>query len=425
MGAERAASLYLEASRLVTCDEARATPADPLGALDDAALLIEDGRITALGPRSELSATLARRLALPPSDPAALRRLCHADAVVTPGFCDAHTHAAWMGSRGREYALRMAGADYEAIARAGGGIAATMRAVRGASRADIATALRARLRRMAALGVTTCEVKSGYGLDAASERRQLEAVAEVGRDFGLPAVVPTFLPLHALPPEAGGDRAAFARAAIEWLDELAHDGLCRFVDAYIDRNAFAPEHAGPLFARARVLGVGVRAHVGQFADVGGAELAAGHGAASVDHLEHVGDQGIEALAHAGTRAVLLPIASLTLRQAPPPIARLRAAGVPLVVASDANPGTAPSESLPLALALAVASYGLTAAEALLGVTREAARSLGLDTGVLRLGAPADVVVWDLPHEDDLVAPWGVSRTRLVLRAGRALHTSAP
>jgi imidazolonepropionase len=164
----------------------------------------------------------------------------------------------------------------------------------------------------------------------------------------------------------------------------------------------------------------VRVHIGQFADVGGAEMAAELGAASVDHVEHVSDGGIAALAEAGTRAVMLPAASFTLAQAPPPIERLRAAGIELVVASDANPGTAPTESLPLAMALAVRSYGLGVAETLLGATRFAAASLGSEAGVLYEGGPADVVLWELPGEDDLIQPWGVARTRLVLRAGRAI-----
>jgi imidazolonepropionase len=398
----------LATPRLVTCDPARATADDPLGVLEDAAVVIEDGLILAIGPLAEIVArypTLA---------------VDRAPGVITPGLIDAHTHAPWMGSRDGEYALRMAGAGYEAIAAAGGGIVASMRAVREASLDEIAAALKARLQRMASLGVTTVEAKSGYGLDEASERKQLEAIASAANDAGLPRVVPTYLALHALPPEARGDRDAYARiVAASWLPGIAAAGLCRFVDAYVDRAAFSVDQARPVLRRARELGLGVRLHVGQFADVGGAELAAELGASSVDHLEIVGPHGIASLAFAGVRAVLLPVASFTLRQDPPPIAALRAAGVPLVVASDANPGTAPTESLPLALALAVRGYGLTPAEALLGATREAAASLGLAdvTGVLRPGLAADLVVWDLPHENAIVQPWGTSRARAVLRAG--------
>jgi imidazolonepropionase len=401
--------------RLVTCDPVRATAADPLGVVEEAAVLVEGGLIADVGPRDALAARHpdARRIEAP--------------GVVTPGLVDAHTHAPWVGSRDGEYALRMAGAGYEALAAAGGGIVASMRAVRAAGGEAITAALTARLRRMASLGVTTVEAKSGYGLDEASERKQLEAVAEAGRDAGLPRLVPTYLALHALPPEAGGDRAAYARRVAEaWLPAIAAAGLCRFVDAYVDRSAFSVEQARGVLRVARELGLGVRLHAGQFADVGGAELAAELGAASADHLEHVGARGMEAMARAGVRAVLLPAASFTLRQEPPPVEALRAAGVGLVVASDANPGTAPTESLPLALSLAVRGYGLGVAEALLGATREAAASLGLAgrTGAVRVGLAADLVLWDLPHENAVLQPWGVGRAACVLREGEVIGVPA-
>ena len=404
-------AFVLTAPRITTCDPDRAGPDDPLGVIEQGAILVDDGAIVEVGPAA---AILARW-------PGA-RVIAH-HGVITPGLVDAHTHAPWMGSRDREYAMRMAGADYEAIAAVGGGIVASMRAVRAASVDEIAATLIARLSRMASLGVTTVECKSGYGLDEASERRQLEAVARASVALGAPRVVPTLLALHALPPEAAGDRDGYAaRVASTTLPTLAAAGLCRFVDAYVDRSAFSVAQAAPALRRARELGLGVRLHVGQFADVGGAELAADLGASSADHLENVGPRGIEALAAASVRAVLLPVASFTLRQDPPPIAALRAAGVRLVVASDANPGTAPTESLPLALALAVRSYGLTLAEALLGATREAAATLGLSDvcGALRAGLRADLVLWDLPHEASIVQPWGTARVSGVLRDGVAL-----
>jgi imidazolonepropionase len=403
--------MILTTPRLVTCDPARATAADPLGVIEDGAVFIEGGALADVGPRAEV---LARHPGV---------RVAAAGGVITPGLVDAHTHAPWMGARDREYAQRMAGAGYEEIAAAGGGIVASMRAVRAATTEEIAAAVTARLRRMASLGVTTVEAKSGYGLDEASERKQLEALQEAGRGADLPRVVPTYLALHALPPEAGGDRAAYAdRVARAWLPAIAAAGLARFVDAYVDRSAFSVAQARPVLARARELGLGVRVHVGQFADVGGAELAAELGAASADHLEQVGAAGVEALATAGVRAVLLPVASFTLRQDPPPIAAFRAAGVRLVVASDANPGTAPTESLPLAMALAVRSYGLTVPEAILGATREAAASLGLGEvcGASRIGLRADLAVWDLEHESGIVQPWGLPRVRCTLREGMAI-----
>lgn len=396
-------SRLVVADRLVTC-------VGGLAAMDHAALLLVDGAITAVGDAASLAA------AHPDAE-----RIEHA-GLVTPGLIDAHTHAAWAGSRGREYAMRMAGADYEAIGKAGGGIVASMRAVREASVDQLAATLEQRLRRMAAMGVTCVEVKSGYGLDEPSERRQLEAVARMHDRPDLPAVSATFLGLHALPPEAES-RDAYAEQCLGWLDRIVDAGLARWVDAYIDRSAFSVAQARPLLTRARDKGLGVRLHIGQFADVGGAELAAELGAASADHLEHISEAGAAALAAAGVHGVLLPVASFTLGQAPPPVARLREAGVTLVVASDANPGTAPTESLPLAMALAVRSYGLSIEETILGVTAHAAASLNVGGGVLRPGAPADVVLWDLPHEDELAQPWGVPKTRAVLRAGRVIAGS--
>lgn len=400
-------ALVIEASRLVTCDPAKATRDEPLGVVTPGRVLVEDGRVVALGDE-------ASREGVP---------VVRHDGVITPGLVDAHTHAVWVGSRGQEYAMRMAGADYEAIAAAGGGIVSSMRAVRGASPDQLGDALAARLGRMAAMGVTCVEVKSGYGLDEASERRQLEAVAAMADRADLPAALPTFLGLHAVPPEAKGDKDAHARRCLEWLEPIARDGLARWVDAYIDRNAFSVAQARPVLERARELGLGLRLHVGQFADVGGAELAAELGAMSVDHVEQVSDAGIAALAEAGVRAVLLPVASYTLAQAPPPVAKLRQAGVELVVASDANPGTAPTESLPLAMAMAVRSYGLTASEAILAATRHASDALEHEGGWLVEGGPADLVLWDLPHEHDLVQPWGVSRVRATLRRGRVIAGS--
>jgi hypothetical protein len=234
----------------------------------------------------------------------------HEAELVTPGLVDAHTHAPWAGSRHEEYALRMAGADYETIAKAGGGIVSTMRAVRAATQEQLTSALTSRLARMASLGVTTVEAKSGYGLDLASERKQLVAIRDASTRRGAPRVVPTYLALHALPPEAGGDRGAYAaRVAAHDFEALASEGLFRFVDAYVERSAFSVEQVRPLVEKATARGFGVRLHVGQFADVGGAQLAAAVGACSVDHLEHVGPDGVRALAAAGVRAVLLPVAS--------------------------------------------------------------------------------------------------------------------
>ncbi len=352
----------------------------------------------------------------------------YGDRVVTPGLIDSHTHSAWVGSRHNEYVMRMAGADYRAIAEAGGGILSTYRAVAKATEDVIAEELAERLRRMAELGVTTVEVKSGYGLDPDGERKQLRAIARARADLSLPSVVATYLALHALPESAKSSRDHYVlRAGTSMIQEVARDKLAHFVDAYVDANAFTVDEARLVCEAAKRAGLGVRLHVGQFADIGGAQLCAEVGARSADHLEHIDADGIDALARAGTAATLLPIASFTLGQPAPPVNELREAGVSLVVASDANPGTAPTESLPLAMALSIPLYGLTPAEAILGATRNAAMSLGLaghgvsrPRGLLAPGARADMVIWDLPHEHAIVQPWGAPKTYVVLRRGRPI-----
>jgi imidazolonepropionase len=397
------------ATRIVTCDPRRTDGVGPLAAIEPGAVVVDGGRLAYVGPRAGAPAGVP------------IEEL--GECVITPGLVDAHTHAAWAGSRHAEYAARMTGDDYGAIARAGGGIHSTHRAVVATSENELAEALADRLRRMGSLGVTTVEVKSGYGLESIHERKQLGAIARAAARGDVPAVVPTLLALHALPP-GETDRTAFAaRVARELVPEVARERLAQFADAYVDADAFTAEQGRVVGDAARTAGLGVRLHVGQFADVGGAELAASLGAASADHLEHVSDGGIDALARARVAAVLLPVASFTLGQAPPPVSRLRDAGVTLVVASDANPGTSPTESLPLAMALAVRIYGLSPDEAILGATRHAATSLHLaDRGVLRIGARADLAVWDLAHEHAIVQPWGVRKTRMVLVEGRTLFS---
>ena len=398
------------AKRIVTADPARITKDNPLGVVEDGVVIYDDKSIRWVGPRASAGD-------VPVAD--------YGDRVITPGLVDAHTHAAWVGSRHDEYAVRMAGGDYRDIAAAGGGILSSHRAIVAASEDDIVETLLARLGRMTALGVTTCEVKSGYGLDPDEERKQLRAIRRARKTAGTPHVVATFLALHALPESARQNRDHYVlRVATSLVPEVASARLASFVDCYVDQNAFTVDEARVVCESARRVGLGVRMHIGQFADIGGAQLCAEVGALSADHVEHIDDAGIAALAEHGIAAVLLPTACFTLGQAPPPVARLRAAGVSLVVASDANPGTAPSESLPLAMALAVRMYGLTPAEALLGATRLAAASLGLwgpgvnrPRGALAPGARADLVVWDLPHENAILQPWGVSKTHVVLRDG--------
>jgi len=392
------------AARVVTCDPERGTA---LGTVENGAVVFEHGRIAFVGARAHAPSGVV------------LEDL--GQRVITPGFIDAHTHACWVGSRHAEYAQRMAGRSYAEIARAGGGILSTHRAVTAASEDELVETLARRLRRMASLGTTTVEVKSGYGLDAMQEKKQLAAIRRAGSRNDAPAVVPTLLALHALPGDAIDRSEYVSRVARELVPEVASQGLAHFVDAYVDTHAFTVAEAYAVGKAARDAGLGVRLHVGQFADVGGAELGAELGAASVDHLEHISRPAIEALVRARVAGVLLPVASFSLAQAAPPIALMREAGLELVVASDANPGTAPTESLPLAMALAVRSYGLSIAEAILGATRNAAAALRLsDRGVLRVGLRADLALWDLPSEEAIVQPWGVSRVYRVLVEGREI-----
>ena len=405
------------AKRIVTGDPARITADNPLGVVEDAVVVYDARSISWVGPRASAAQ-------VPIVD--------YGDRVITPGLVDAHTHAAWVGSRHDEYAMRMAGADYRAIAGAGGGILSSYRAVEAASEDHIAETLVARLRRMAELGVTTCEVKSGYGLEPDGERKQLRAIKRARKSTNVPHVVATYLALHALPESARGSRDHYVlRAASSLVPEFASARLASFVDAYVDQNAFTVDEARIVCESARRAGLGVRLHIGQFADVGGAQLCVDVGAKSADHVEHIDAAGIAMLAKAGVSAVLLPVASFTLGQAPPPIAALREAGVAMVVASDANPGTAPSESLPLAMALAVRMYEMTPAEVILGATRLAAASLDLwgggvsrPRGALVAGACADLVVWDLPHENAIVQPWGGPKTWVVLRDGMRIGGAA-
>jgi imidazolonepropionase len=403
----------ISARRIVTCDPARATSDNPLGAVEDGVVLYDDHSISWVGPRAE-------------ADPKA-EIVDYGERVVTPGLIDAHTHSAWVGSRHSEYVMRMAGADYRAIAEAGGGILSTYRSIAHATEEAVAAELSRRLHRMAALGVTTVEVKSGYGLDPEGERKQLRAIAAAAADASLPHVVATYLALHAIPEAARAKRDHYILRAVSLVQEVADQKLAQFVDAYVDEHAFTADEARLVCEAAKRAGLGVRLHVGQFSDIGGAQLCADVGASSADHLEQIDQSGIDALARAGVAATLLPIASFTLGQSAPPIAELREAGVPIVLASDANPGTAPTESLPLAMALAVPMYGLTPVEAILGATRNAALSLAVaghsitrPRGSLGPGARADLVVWDLPHEHAILQPWGVAKTHLVLRDGKPI-----
>jgi len=343
--------------------------------------------------------------------------------LVAPGFVDSHTHLVWAGDRSAEFALRCAGADYLSIARAGGGIASTVRAVRGASDETLIALALPRLQRLLAQGVTTAEVKSGYGLDAETELRMLRVIDLLGARQPI-RLLRSFLWLHAMPPGTI-DRQGFLAQGRQVLGEVARAGLARFADAFVEEGAFSQDEVRPFLEEARALGLGLKLHVDQLHAGGGAEFAASLGALSADHLEHTGPDGILALSRARVTAVLIPTATLVLRlQRYAPGRALVDAGVPVALATNCNPGSAPTENLALAMSLACLQNGLTPSETLLGVTRRGGEALG-DTslGRLRVGGPADLVVLGAPDVDHLVAHVGQSHVQVVVRAGRIVLRS--
>ena len=386
------------------------------GALHDAAIAVRGESIAWIGP-----ADGAR------SHPLARGAQMH-DATglwITPGLIDCHTHLVYGGDRVAEYEMRLRGASYEEIARAGGGIRSTVDATRAATADELLTAARLRAGRLLAEGVTTLEIKSGYGLELATERRLLEVARQLGAGLDV-TVRTTYLGLHALPAEYQASRQAYVDAASgPWLESLHAAGLVDAVDAFCENIAFSFAESGQFLRAAARLGLPAHVHAGQLSDLGAAELAAGVGALSADHLEFIGEAGAAALARSGTVAVLLPGAYFTLRQTtPPPLARLRAAGVPLAVATDCNPGTSPCTSLLLALAMGCTLFGLTPEEALAGATREAARALGLkDRGVLAPGLRADFALWRISRPAELCYALGANPLAAVVRGGRLRHAA--
>lgn len=322
---------------------------------------------------------------------------------LSPGLVDCHTHLIFGGNRASEHALRARGASYQEIAAQGGGILSTVRATRAADDAQLLAGARARVDALRAEGVTTIEIKSGYGLDFGTEQRLLRIARQLGREAGV-TVHATFLGAHTLAPEFAGRADDYLQAIIvDWLPQLAQQGLIDSVDIYCETLAFSAAHSARLFDAARLLGLPLRMHAEQFSNIGGSLLAASHGALSCDHLEYAGEPEAVALARSGTVAVLLPVAWHVLRETrKPPVAALRAAGVPLAIASDCNPGSAPGESLQLALSLAARDFGLQPAELLAAVTSNAARALGMqaERGQIMAGLRADFAVWDISSRDE-------------------------
>jgi imidazolonepropionase len=361
-------------------------------AVEDAALGWRDGVLTFVGSRTAL-----------PGEPATLARdVIQAEGWITPGLVDCHTHLVFAGDRAGEFEQRLQGATYEQIARAGGGILSTVNAVRAASEDALLAQSLPRARALLHGGVTTFEIKSGYGLDFGNERKMLRVARRIGETLGV-TVRTTYLAAHALPPEFSGDPDRYIGAVIEWLPRLHVEGLVDAVDAFCEGIGFSPAQTRRVFESARALGVPVKLHADQLSDLGGAGLAADVGALSADHIEHTSEDGVRAMAQAGTVAVLLPGAFHVLRDTQlPPLASLRAHKVPMAVATDCNPGTSPLLSLRQAMQLACTHFRLTPQEALRGATIHAARALGLpDRGVLRAGMRADFVHWRIGQPAEL------------------------
>jgi len=379
----------------------------------DTAIVVEQGVIRWVGERAALPAAFA---GLPVHD--------GGGALVTPGLIDCHTHLVYGGQRANEFAMRLAGASYEEIARAGGGIVSSVLATREASEDALFESASARLASLLAEGVCAIEIKSGYGLALEHERKQLRVARRLGEAHGV-TVRTTFLGAHALPPEyagrANGSSDYIDLVCREMLPALAAEGLVDAVDAFCERIAFSLEETERVFEAAQSLGLPVKLHAEQLSDMGGAALAARFGALSCDHIEHLSQAGIDAMRESGSVAVLLPGAYYTLRDTHlPPIDALRAAGVPMAVSTDHNPGTSPVLSLLLMLNMACTLFRLTVPEAIDGVTLHAARALGLQQthGALAAGRPANFVLWRLSEAAELAYWFGQRPVRTVVRQGR-------
>jgi len=342
-------------------------------------------------------------------------------ALATPGLVDCHTHLVYGGRRANEFAMRLAGASYEDVAKAGGGIVSTVRATREASEDELFESAAARLQSLLADGVCAIEIKSGYGLSLEHERKQLCVARRLGEAFGV-TVKTTFLGAHALPPEYTGRSGEYIDLVCQdMLPALAAEGLIDAVDVFCERIAFSLAETEQVFQAAKALGLPVKLHAEQLSDMGGAALAARYGALSCDHIEHLSAEGIDAMRKAGTVAVLLPGAYYTLRDTHlPPIEALRAAGVPMAVSTDHNPGTSPTLSLLLMVNMACTLFRLTVPEALAGVTQHAARALGLQEthGRIAVGLPANFVLWNLNEGAELAYWFGQRPAHTVVRQGR-------
>ena len=380
-----------------------------LGIVENGAVAARDGRIVYAGEAGGLPAI------------AGAETIDCEGRWITPGLVDCHTHLVHAGNRAREFEMRLAGATYEEIARAGGGIVSSVARVREADEAGLARESLPRLDALIAEGVTTVEIKSGYGLTVADELKMLRAARMLGRERDV-AVVTSYLGAHAVPAEYRGRSGDFLREVVIPGLEAAHrEGLADAVDGFCEGIAFSPEEMGEVFAAARRLGLPVKLHADQLSNLHGARLAAEHGALSADHLEYADEDGAAAMGRAGTVAVLLPGAFYFIRETQkPPVELFRRHGVAMALATDCNPGTSPMTSLLLAMNMGATLFGLTVDECIAGVTREAARALGrLDgIGTLEAGKAADLAIWDIAEPAELVYRIGFNPLHARIRAGR-------
>ena len=388
------------------------------GIIEKGAMAVDKGRIVWLGPIETL-----------PVDAVSKARSVHRldNAWVTPGLIDCHTHLVHAGNRAREFEMRLNGATYEEIAHAGGGIISTVNAVRNASEADLYEQSTGRLKAMLAEGVTTVEIKSGYGLDTENELKMLRVARQLGRNF--PAtVMATFLGAHALPPEYTGRPDAYIDLVIgEMIPAVAADGLATAVDAFCERIAFTPAQTERVFTAARQHGLRVKLHAEQLSDSNGAALAARFGALSADHLEHLNAAGAADMAAAGTVAVLLPGAYYFLKETcKPPVDLMRGQGVPMALSTDCNPGTSPTTSPLLMMNMAGVNFGITPVEALAGFTIHAARALGMQDrwGTLEVDKQADFAVWDIEEPAELAYRMGGNPCRMTVKGGEIVFHSS-
>jgi imidazolonepropionase len=368
-----------------------------LGIVEKGAVAATDGQILFAGPEADLPVTEAREI------------IDCDGRWITPGLIDCHTHLVHAGNRANEFEMRLAGATYEEVARAGGGIVSSVKSLRAASEDELVRQTLPRLDALIAEGVTTVEVKSGYGLDLENEAKSLRAGRRLGEQRDV-TVKTSFLGAHALPPEVNGDKEAYiAKVADEMLPAIAAEGLADAVDGFCEGIAFSAEQIARVFEKAKALDLPVKLHADQLSNLGGAALAARYGALSADHLEYTDEAGAAAMAKAGTVAVILPGAFYFIRETKkPPVELFRKHKVPMAVATDCNPGTSPLTSLLLTMNMAATLFHMTVDECIAGVTREAARALGMqaETGTLGAGKWADLAIWNIERPADLVYRMG-------------------